>query len=185
MGLGEMATVDGLGTNTAVEGTLGGGVTSSGPAKDMAIVTEHGVLLLETKEASFSPDLIIDDRFKHVTGVGRVRLTSRVHDLAHDQNIISTADGIGADKDGVEDAIRVLSFSLAGGRTIERPLGEVLGVHAGDRLLEDLGLGTHLVEDSALLRLALVTVIPDVLNLLGESVDTDNGEATLQKLTRN
>jgi hypothetical protein len=179
VGLSEVATVDGLRANSAVEGTLGGRVTTSGPAKDVAIVTEHGVLLLETEKASLSTDLVVDDRFEHVTGVGSVRGTSRVHNLAHDQDIVSATDGIGADKDRVEDAIRVFALSLAGRRTIERPLGEVLGVHAGHRLLEDLGLGAHLVEDSALLGLTLIAIIPDVLNLLGEGVDTHNGEATL------
>lgn len=140
MSLSQGAAIDRLRTDTAVERTLGGGETTSRPAKDMAVVTKHGVLLLEAEQRSLSLDLVVDDGLELVTGVGLVGKALRVQDLAHDEHIVSTTDGIGAHIDRVQDAIRVVTLSLASGRAIEGPCREVLGVEAGDGLLDDLGL---------------------------------------------
>jgi len=75
---------------------------------------------------------------------------------------------------------RVVSLGLAGGRPIEGPRREVGSVHRGDGLRDALGLGPHLVEDHSLLRLALVTIVPDVLSPLRERVHADDDGAALR-----
>ena len=53
-------------------------------------------------------------------------------------------------RSSLEDAVGVVAFGLAGGGSIIRPVREVLRVHAGDWLLNDLGLGAHLIEHNSL-----------------------------------
>lgn len=50
----------------------------------------------------------------------------------------------------LEDAVRVVSLGLACGGAVKGPVREVLGLKGGDRLLDDLRLRAHLVEDCAL-----------------------------------
>ena len=50
----------------------------------------------------------------------------------------------------LENAVRVVALRLARGGSIKGPVRELLGVHAGDGLLDDLGLGAHLIEQHPL-----------------------------------
>jgi len=53
-------------------------------------------------------------------------------------------------RSSLEDAVRVVAFGLASGGSIIRPVRKVLRVHAGDWLLNDLGLGAHLIKHNSL-----------------------------------
>ena len=75
---------------------------------------------------------------------------------------------------------RVVSLGLSSRGPIERPRREVGGVHRGDGLRDALGLRPHLVEHHSLLRLALVTIVPNVLGPLRKRVHADNDGAALR-----
>jgi hypothetical protein len=92
----------------------------------------------------------VDERRQRRPRVRRVRRRVRVEHLAHHQHVLPAAHGVRVDRDRVEDAVRVVALSLPRRRAVEGPVGEVLGVAAGHGLLDDLGLGAHLVEDGAL-----------------------------------
>ena len=83
------------------------------------------------------------------------------------------SDWIWAGEDGLQEAIRVISLGLAGTGSVEGPHGEGRASR-WDGLLDDLGLGPHLVEDDVLL--ALETVVPNVLGLLGAGVARSDGD---------
>lgn len=147
----------------------------------MATGGEHGILLLKTEERGLRLHLVVDDRLELGAGVGRVGAAIGVEDLAHDEDIVTTTNGIRADKDGVEDAIRVVTLGLTGGGAIKGPGREVLGVEGGDRLLDDLGLGAHLVEHGSLGRLAFLAIVPDVLGSLSDGINTEDSNTTLRR----
>lgn len=98
-----------------------------------------------------TPHRGVDQRRELRPRVGRVRRRVRVEHLAHHEHVLPSADGVRVDSHGVQNAVRVVAGGLAGRRAVEGPVGEVLGVAAGHGLLDDLGLGAHLVEDGALL----------------------------------
>mmetsp|Transcript_11769 Transcript_11769/g.33195 ORF Transcript_11769/g.33195 Transcript_11769/m.33195 type:complete len:410 (+) Transcript_11769:478-1707(+) len=180
VGLSELTPVDGLVTDSAVERSLRGGVSAERPSvRGGSSFGKHRVLLLESEQRLLGLHCVVDDGLEHRPGVRDVGLASRVQDVAHDEHIISSTDGIRADEARAQDAVRVVSLGLAGGRPIEGPRREVGSVHRGDGLRDALGLGPHLVEDHSLLRLALVTIVPDVLSPLRKRVHADDDGAAL------
>ena len=179
VGFRQVAAVHRLGTDTAVEGALGGGESTCRPAIHVAMLTQHGVFLLKAKQASFLLDLVVDDGLEVGTRVGGMGFAIGVEDIAHDEDVVTATNGVRTHIHGSQDAIRVLAFGLAGGGAIKGPRREVLGVEGGDGLLDDLGLGAHLVEDGALDGLAFLAIVPDVLCLLGEGSDTEDSDTTL------
>jgi hypothetical protein len=59
-------------------------------------------------------------------------------DLTHDQFVVPPAYGVGANENGVQNAVGVFSGGLVGARTIEGPDGRLFAV--GDHF----ALGSHL-----------------------------------------
>ena len=70
----------------------------------------------------------------------------RIGQLACRQALICALQG----RCSLEDAVRVVALCLASGGAVKGPVGEILGVHAGDGLGDDFCLGAHLIEDSSL-----------------------------------
>ena len=98
---------------------------------------------------------------------------TRSQDLAQDQDVRVASDWIWAGEDRPQEAVRVIALGLAGTGSVEGPHGEGRASR-WDGLLDDLGLGPHLVEDDVLL--ALETVVPNVLGLLGVGVARSDGD---------
>lgn len=110
--LNNVTAEDLAGTDTAVVRTLGTGVATLGPAIGPAVLVEQGVLLLETE-----PELVLlvglhqdGSIVAEVVGVG---LAVRAPGLAHDEDVVAKAEGIGVEGDGAEVDIRVVAGGLA------------------------------------------------------------------------
>merc|ERR1719331_289226 len=171
VGLREGTAVGRLGAHAAVVVALGGGVAHLGPAEDAPVLAHHGVLLLEAVEGLVRDDagVGLEEVGQGAAGVGGVRGAVGLQHLAHDQHVVPAADGVGVGRHGLQQAVRVLAHGLLGGGAVEGPHRVLGGVRAGgDGLLQDLGLGAHLVEHGALLADGLLPVEPDVLALLRE-----------------
>lgn len=125
MSLDDVTAVDLAGTDTAVVGTLGTGETTTGPAVGPAVSAEESVLLLETE-----PELLLGVGL-HQAGslVAEVELVGAaigVPGLAEDEDVITLTERIGEDGAGAEVDIGVVAGGLAGGGTVEVPLGELV-----------------------------------------------------------
>lgn len=135
MSLDDVTAEDTASANTAVVGALGSGEAVLGPAIGPALDVEESVFLLETE-----PELVglvcLHDDGSVVAVVIRVRLAISAVGLAHDEDVVAQAEGVGVEGDGAEVDIGVVAGSLARRRAIEVPLWEVLDL-AGE-LVESL-----------------------------------------------
>lgn len=99
--------------------------TATGPAIWPAVSAEESVLLLKTE-----PELLLGVGLHQAGGiVAVVELVGAaigVPGLAENEDVVTLAEGVGEDSDGAEVDIGVVTGGLAGGGTIEVPLGELL-----------------------------------------------------------
>lgn len=79
----------------------------------LAGFVEHGVLLLESEEGLLGQDVRGDEIGDLAAGVGVVRGAVGVENLAEHQHGVSTADGVGAAEDGVQNAVGESALGLA------------------------------------------------------------------------
>ena len=134
--LDDVATVDLGRTDAAVVGALRFGEPVGREAGGPAVEVQHRVLLLEAEQGLLVLVLLVDLAGLG-TRVGRVRRPVLGQGrLAHDQDVVTTTDGVGAAEDGLEDDIGVVAAGLVGRRTVEPPdpglgaVGEDLGLRA-------------------------------------------------------
>lgn len=123
--LDDVTAVDLAGTDTTVVRTLGTGETTTGPAVGPAISTEEGVLLLKTEPELFL-GVGLHQAGSIVAVVELVGASIGVPGLAKNEDVVTLAEGVGEDSDGAEVDIGVVTGGLAGGGTVEVPLGELL-----------------------------------------------------------
>ena len=99
--------------------------TATGPAIWPAVSAEESVLLLKTE-----PELLLGVGLHQAGGiVAVVELVGAaigVPGLAENEDVVTLAEGVGEDSDGAQVDIGVVTGGLAGGGTIEVPLGELL-----------------------------------------------------------
>jgi len=137
VGLDNITAKDLLGADTAVVRALGTGETALGPAENLTVDVEEGVLLLDTE-----PGMLVSmsghDLLGGVAEICLVGGAIGVVGFAENKLVVALAEGISKDSDGLQDDIRVVAGSLLGGRAIKVPLGKVRnGVGDG---IESLGL---------------------------------------------
>jgi hypothetical protein len=93
VGLDEITGKDLSGTDTTVVRTLGTGETHLGPAEDLPIGVEEGVLLLETE-----PRLVLLSRVHDLLGVssvvGLVGGSVVVVTFTENENVVATSEGV-------------------------------------------------------------------------------------------
>lgn len=158
VGLDDVTAVDLAGTDTTVVRALGTGETTTGPAVGPAIGTEEGVLLLKTE-----PELLLGVGLHQaggiVTVVELVGAAIGIPGLAENEDVVTLAEGVGEDGDGAQVDIGVVTGGLAGGGTVEVPLGELL--NGLDGLGEGLDRDTDDVSGDCLDR---SSSLPPILN---------------------
>lgn len=91
----------------------------------LASLVEHGVLLLESEEGFFGQDVRGDDVGDLATGVGLVGGAVGVENLAEHQHGVSTANGVGAAEDGVQDTVGESALGLASAAHRQTPMSEI------------------------------------------------------------
>lgn len=128
--LDDITAVDLAGTDTTVVRTLGTGETTTGPAVRPAISAEEGVLLLKAE-----PELLLGVGLHQAGGivavVELVGASIGIPGLAENEDVVTLAEGVGEDGDGAKVDIGVVTGGLAGGGTVEVPLGELLNRRNG------------------------------------------------------
>jgi len=150
VGVGDGAAEGGVGTDGAVVGALGTGVTLRGPAErsllELVGSGQKGVLLLDTVPGLLGGDFtLVPDLVGEVAEVGvggdelLAVLVLPVKGLAHDQNVVTATERVGIVGDGLEDNLRFVGDGLVGGGAVVVPLGDV--GEGGDLLGESAGLG--------------------------------------------
>ena len=122
-------------TNTAVVRTLGTWKASLRPTEWLVIRIKEGVLLLEAE-----PGNIV---LCQLHGLGRIMTevcliggAVAIVGGSENDNIVTTAERILVERGWTKKNIRVMAGGLAGGRTIEVPVGEL--VQVGDLLSDSL-----------------------------------------------
>lgn len=125
MSLYDITAVDLASTDTAVVRTLRTGETTLGPAIGVSKLIEESVLLLETE-----PGLLILVRLHQLGAVMSVVelvwYAVGIPALGEDEDVVTTAEGIGEDGNGTEVDIGVFTGSLASRGTVKVPLGEII-----------------------------------------------------------
>lgn len=158
VGLDDVTAVDLAGTDTAVVRALGTGETTTGPAVGPSIGTEQSVLLFQTE-----PELLLGVGLHQASSlvavVELVRAAIGIPGLTQDQNVVALAERVGEDRAGAEVDIGVVTGSLAGGGTVEVPLGELVDA------LDGLGEGlfrrrSHISKMSLIRVIGLVPITP-------------------------
>lgn len=128
--LDDITAVDLAGTDTAVVGTLGTGETTTGPAIRPSISTEESVLLLQTE-----PEALVGVGLHQAVGfvavVVLVGASIGIPSLAEDKDVVTLAEGVGVVSHGAKVDIGVVTGGLAGGGTVEVPLGELIDTRDG------------------------------------------------------
>ena len=123
-----------VGANRAIVRALRSGVTIVGPSKrpgrELSLSSDKGVFLFDTEPWLIS--LCSIENFLGVNsevGVGGGELLagaiSPLVGLGHDDDMVSTSEGISVVGDGLHDNLGVVSVSLVAGGTIVVPVGEV------------------------------------------------------------
>lgn len=135
MGLNDVTAVDLAGSDTTVIGTLGTGEPALGPAIGRTELVEQGVFLLKTEPGDFLL-VCLHELVALMAVVVLVGGTIGIPALAKDEDVVSTTERIGEDGDRAEVDIGVLARGLAGGGTVEVPLGELL--NGGGNLAQGL-----------------------------------------------
>ena len=105
--------------HAAVVGALGGGEAHLGPAVG-SLVLEERVLLLDA-EHRLEAGVLLGRFERRRARVGDVRGHVRIQDLAHDEHVLGSAQGIGERRDRVQHAVREVTGGLVGARSIEAP----------------------------------------------------------------
>ena len=110
MGLDDL-TSDHLGSaDAAIVRALGGGEALLGPAERRTI-SEERVFLLDT-EHGLLVGVLRSCRYAGGSGVGWMRRAVREFDLAQDEDVVSTPDGVGAGEHRTQNAIRIVARAL-------------------------------------------------------------------------
>lgn len=109
--LDDVTAVDLAGTNTTVVRTLGTGETTTGPSVRPAISAEEGVFLLQT-EPPFFLGVDLHQTVGLVAVVVLVGGSIGVPGLTEDEDVVTTAEGIGEDSDGAQVDIGVVTGGL-------------------------------------------------------------------------
>jgi hypothetical protein len=111
-------------TDTTIVRTLGAGETSNWPTIRSVRHIKEGILLLQTE-----PGFVLLVSLHELVGlIAVVELVGRsvgIPAFTDHQDIWSLAERIGEDRDGSEVDIGVVAGCLAGGATVEVPLGEI------------------------------------------------------------
>ena len=126
----DIAAVDLVGADTAVIRSLRSRETVLRPAIGPAVWAEEGILLLQT-EPGLVLGMGIHQSSSFVAVVEFVGAAVMIPGLAHDKDVFATTKRIGKDGNGAKVDIGVVARSLATGRTIEIPLGELIGALDG------------------------------------------------------
>lgn len=125
MGLDNVTAVYLASTDTTVVRALGTGETTLGPSVWFAILIKESVLLLETE-----PRLLVlvglHELGTFVAVVEFVGSTVRVPALSQDEDVVAATEWIREHSDGTEVDIRILTWSLSGGRPVEVPFRKIL-----------------------------------------------------------
>jgi len=111
--LNNIATVNTVGTNTAVVGTLGSGEPVLGPSEGMSVLSQEGVLLLNA-EPGLGRLSSLHDLQADLPVVGVCGLLVVLVGFTHHHDVVSTSEWIRVDLDGVKVGVGVLSLSLVG-----------------------------------------------------------------------
>ena len=140
VGLDDVAPGHLRAADAAVVRPLGRGEALLGPAVGSAVLEER-VLLLDAELRLEARELLRD-----ATARARLFVACGVHvgieDLAHHQDVVRSAQGVGADEDRLEHAVREVTGRLVRARSVEAPHGRLLAV--GD----DLGLAAQLAQSA-------------------------------------
>ena len=146
MGLDNISAEDLASAHTTVVRALGAGEPSNGPAVWPVIHIEKGVFLLEAE-----PGLLLlvglGELVALVAVVVGVRGAISVPALTDHQDVRGQAERVGEDRHRAQVDVGVVARCLAGGGTVEVPLGQVLEreLAAGGDLGEGLGIGSACV----------------------------------------
>lgn len=137
MSVSDRATEAHIGTNTAIVRSLGTWVTIVGPSegllRELGRLLEESVLLLDTVPCLLGFDLwIIPDIHGKMSEVcvrwheilPGIVLPSEC--LAHDDDVVTSSEGIPEESDWLEDNLGHLGHGLVSAGAIVVPLGEVL-----------------------------------------------------------
>ena len=133
--LHDITAVDLAGSDTAVVRTLRTGETTLGPAVWPSVGAKEGVFLLKT-EPEVLAGVCLHQLSSLVAVVELVGGAIGVPGLTEDKDVVSLAEGVREDSNGADIDIGVVAGGLAGGGTVEVPLGEL--VDGGDSLGESL-----------------------------------------------
>lgn len=136
VGVSDCAAEAHVGSNRAVVGTLGTGVTIVGPAEgllsELGRLGDERVLLLDTVPGFLVLDcLVLPDLLGKVSevGVGRDKLGTLVvlpsPALTHDDDVVTTTEGVSKHSNRLKDHLRLLSDGLVARGTIVVPVREV------------------------------------------------------------
>jgi hypothetical protein len=155
------------GTDTAIIRTLGTGETALGPLEWLVIVIEEGILLFETEPRLVCRGLI-HDFLCMMAIVGPVWSSVVVIALCEDEDVGATAEGIAEDGSRTKIDVRVASWGLIGGRTVEIPDTEVTDILY------------FLCDCSGLAAKSAVTINPDIFSL--DLVSLVERKITLEEL---
>jgi hypothetical protein len=145
MSLYDCAAKHAVSANSAVVWTLRLGIPTFGPANDSpAIRLEQRVLLLKTEPGYGLGDLrVAEDLSRRVTSVGGERLASRCVAVTKDEDIITSTERIREDGARLDNNLRVMAGSLAGGAAIKVPFRKLRGRR--DRAVEGPGLAADVL----------------------------------------
>lgn len=125
MGLDNVTAVYLAGTNTTIVRALRTGETTLGPSVWLAIFIEESILLLET-EPRFLALVSLHELGALVTIVEFVGCAVRIPALSQDENVVAATEWIRKHGDRTEVDVRVLTWSLGGGRSVEVPFWKIL-----------------------------------------------------------
>lgn len=121
----ELISIDSSCAESTEVRTLSARETATGPAIWPAVSAEESILLLKTE-----PELLLGVGLHQagciVAVVELVGAAIGVPGLAENENVVTLAEGVGEDSDRAQVDIGVVTGGLAGGGTIEVPLGELL-----------------------------------------------------------
>ena len=123
MGLDDIATVDFIGTDTAVVGSLGSRESVLGPSEWMQIVVQQCVLLFDTE-----PGILVTGCLHgfeaSCTVVCFGRLLIVLVRIAEDQSVVAQIERIAVDGHRMQENVRVAAFCLVSRTSIVVPYGQ-------------------------------------------------------------
>jgi len=112
-------------SNRAVIGSLGGRESVAGPAQMVSLAIKERVFLLKSEHGASIVANLVENLDGRGSGVGGQRSSIRSGSVAHDEDVVSTAERITEDGTRSDEDLRIVAWCLTGAATVIIPDREI------------------------------------------------------------